>query len=174
MSDLENMPRTAVGNIKFTAPRLYPTPPLFTAYSPTLDFPYKILDIGVLLPPDVVPRAILEAGSGVLAISLRTPRLPTAGGGGPKYQETVKYTIEVPTQWLFWDDGQSSPWKVDHAKLTEDQKSFVGGEFSSCFRVVFFGEQVDITELLEKKLVLTPNRNDGNQIQEMSSLISPL
>ena len=100
-------------DIKFTAPRLYPTPPLLTMYSPTLDQPYSILDVTILLPPDVVPRAMFEAASGVLTISLRTSTtsLLTCRSTLGKDQTTVKYTIEVPSQWCCWEpelDGQSN------------------------------------------------------------------
>ena len=129
-------------DIKFTMPRLYPTPPQFIIHSPTLVKPHDMLDIAILLPPDVVPRAVFEATSGTLTVSLRTAKSTTLG----KYQETAKYTIEVPTKWLFWaptvdghSDASCNEDHVDHdtsAATTPASATgtadidIVGGQFS--------------------------------------------
>lgn len=131
-------------DIKFTVPRLYPTPPQFILHSPTLVQPREMLDIGILLPPNVVPRAMFEATSGILTVSLRTTKFITLG----MYQETAKYTIEVPSKWLFWpptvdghSDASGNEDHVDHdassaatpatatAPLTTNI-DIVGGQFS--------------------------------------------
>lgn len=200
-------------DIKFTVPWQYPTPPQFTVHSPTVDQPNNMLDITILLPRGVTPRAMFEVTSGILTITLRTatPLFPVAGRPSVgKYQETAKYTIEVPTQWLYWEPehdehsnggtsyngdhvdhntsttvtaattdvdivrGQFSPWKVQHEKLTEYHKSIVGNGFNSFFRVVFFGQTVDIAEIFGKTLVLTSNDNDQSQEGSLPSPTSPI